>query len=78
MQSVPVQLAKAEAAIVGENLSLKEIGHCDSAGVALLLELSRRWKSKGLKLKISSAPQQLYDLVQFFELGDILDLRTSA
>ncbi len=74
MHSVPQQLALAEAAVEKDTLDLSGIIQCDSAGVAMLLELSRRWQAKGLKLRFIGAPPQLLQLTRFFELDEALGL----
>lgn len=55
-------------------LDLAAVTQCDSAGVALLLELQRRAHKKGSTLRFINAPQQLRDLAGFFGIGSVLDL----
>lgn len=53
-------------------LDLGTVTHCDSAGAALLLELQRSARSKGLSLKFVNAPRQLRELAAFFGLEAVL------
>ena len=53
-------------------LDLSGVSNADSAGLALLLELSRRSKAKGLHLSIRGANEQIMQLARFFGLDQIL------
>ena len=69
---VPQLLAQAEALGADGTLDLGGVGNADSAGLALLLELSRRSKARGRQLSIRGANQQIVQLAQFFGLDKIL------
>jgi len=67
---VPQQLRQAEALIAGGSLDLSRVSRADSAGLALLLELSRR--SRPATLVIRGANEQVLQLSRFFGLDKIL------
>ena len=69
---VPQLLAQAQALGIGGVLDLGGVSNADSAGLALLLELSRRSKAKGLHLSIRGANEQIVQLARFFGLDQIL------
>jgi len=69
---VPQLLAQAHALGIGGVLDLSGVSNADSAGLALLLELSRRSKAKGLHLSIRGANEQIVQLARFFGLDQIL------
>jgi phospholipid transport system transporter-binding protein len=69
---VPQLLAQAQALSAGGKLDLSGVSNADSAGLALLLELSRRSKAKGLHLSIRGANEQIVQLARFFGLDQIL------
>ena len=69
---VPQLLAQAQALGIGGVLDLSGVSNADSAGLALLLELSRRSKAKGLHLSIRGANEQIVQLARFFGLDQIL------
>ena len=75
MQSVPEQLKRSASLISGGVLDLSGITQADSAGVAFLLELTRRAASKGGSIRFTGAPKQLLELTRFFELDEAIDLR---
>ena len=66
---VPRQLRQAQELIAGGSLDLSRVSRADSAGLALLLELTRR--SHGA-LKIRGASEQVRQLARFFGLEQIL------
>ena len=78
MQSVPDQLKLADRLIGDGVVDLSGITQADSAGVAFLLELSRRAAAQGRKLRFIGAPLQLLELSRFFELEEALDLKGTA
>ena len=55
-------------------LDLSGVTRVDSAGLALLLELSRTARAGGRELKLSGAPEQLRRLAGFFGLSPLLAL----
>lgn len=67
---VPQQLRQAEALIAGGSLDLSRVSRADSAGLALLLELSRRSRSRPLVIR--GANEQVLQLSRFFGLDKIL------
>ena len=70
-------LAQSEDWLAGGrplSLDLGGVTRCDSAGLALLLELSRRCRDSGAQLQLSNAPQQLRKLLSFYRLDDLLTL----
>ncbi len=69
---VPQLLPQAESLGAGGVLDLSGVDQVDSAGLALLLELSRRCKAKGGNLKIRGARPQVVRLAQFFGIDQIL------
>ncbi|WP_043114169.1 STAS domain-containing protein [Solimonas soli] len=70
--------ARAEALAARDTIDLSAVTQCDSAGVALLLELRRAAQRKGRGLQFVNAPAQLRGLVAFFGLDAILGLGTGA
>ena len=69
---VPQWLAQAAALSANDTLDLSRVTRADSAGLALLLELTRRAKARGAVLKLRGAPDQVIDLARFFGLQAIL------
>lgn len=69
---VPALYAQADALGQTSPLDLSRVTRADSAGLALLLEISRRASARGLELKLTGAPQQLTALATFFGLGAVL------
>lgn len=70
--SVPSWLARADALIADGRLDLSGVRRADSAGLALLLELSRRAKQRGQTLTLQGANPQVTGLAAFFGLEGIL------
>lgn len=69
---VPQLLAQAEALGADGILDLSGVSNADSAGLALLLEVSRRSKARGKQLSIRGANGQIVQLARFFGLEKIL------
>ena len=69
---VPRLLAQAQTLSAGGVLDLAGVTHADSAGLALLLELSRHCKTGGGNLSIRGASPQILQLAHFFGLDQIL------
>lgn len=69
---VPQWLAQAATLSASDTLDLSRVTRADSAGLALLLELTRRAKARGAVLKLHGAPDQVVDLARFFGLQSIL------
>lgn len=74
LASVPGRLAEADALARAGTLDLSGITHADSAGLAFLLELTRRARTAGTPLQLTGLPAQLRSLVNFFELDTLLPL----
>lgn len=69
---VSAVLTRSDDIIAGGGLDLSEVESIDSAGVALLLELTRRARAQGKDLPIRGASRQVVDLVTFFRLKSLL------
>lgn len=76
--SVPRLLDGADALITGAQLDLSGVSKADSAGVAFLLELTRRAKRAGRTITFVGAPPQVRDLIRFFDLESALQLNSPA
>lgn len=71
--TVPYFLAHAEALLDGGALDLRGVTHADSAGLALLLELTRRQRARdGSQLRLVGAQRRLERLAKFFGLDAVL------
>ena len=53
-------------------VDLQAVDYVDSAGLALLLELTRRAKSEGATLRLTGASEQLRRLTKFFGIDALL------
>lgn len=62
------------AAAGTQEIDLGGVTRCDSAGLSLLLELSRRARAKGAQLKVLNAPAQLRELLDFYRLNELFTL----
>ena len=65
-------LDSADAMISKDILDVSGVTRCDSAGIALLLELQRRAKCRGRTLKFAGANEQLSQLIRSYALNGIL------
>lgn len=65
-------LGRADALSAGPTLDLSQVTRADSAGLALLLELTRRARAQGRELHLVAPPPQLLQLARFFGLDGIL------
>lgn len=74
VESVPALLGQADALARCGTLDLSQVGNADSAGVAFLLELTRRARRAGQPLQLTGAGPQLRRLVAFFGLESALQL----
>ncbi len=72
--TVPAVLAQADSLVAAGVLDLATVTRADSAGVSLLLELSRRAQKRGVQLRITGANEQIRSLLKFFGLDGILTL----
>jgi phospholipid transport system transporter-binding protein len=72
------QLERGRAALADGagtlELDLSGITRSDSAGLALLLELTRLARVRGRELRVSGAPEQLRRLAEFFGVATLLSL----
>lgn len=57
-----------------DRIDLSAVTQCDSAGIALLLELQRRAQRSGKALCFTGAPPALRDLLRFFGIDKMLTL----
>lgn len=69
---VPHWLAQADTLAAATVLDLSRITRTDSAGLALLLELTRRARQNGQTLSLKAPPAQLRQLAGFFGLDGVL------
>jgi phospholipid transport system transporter-binding protein len=70
--TIPQLLGQADALAGSGTLDLSAVTNADSAGVALLLELTRRARRQGRELAFAGAGAQVKRLVAFFELESAL------
>jgi phospholipid transport system transporter-binding protein len=75
---VPALLPRVRAEIESGDgpveLDLAGVTRVDSAGLALLLELTRAARRRGRDLRCTGAPEQLRRLADFFGLAPLLAL----
>jgi len=71
-EGTPAVLAQAKRYIDAGRVDLSGIGRVDSAGVALLLELTRRARAAGKTLQFVQAPAKLVTLATFFGVDAFL------
>jgi phospholipid transport system transporter-binding protein len=76
--SVPRLLQQADTLASDPRLDLSGVSKADSAGIAFLLELTRRAKRGGRTLTIAGAPAQVRDLIRFFDLESALTIDSAA
>lgn len=55
-------------------VDLAQVGRCDSAGVALLVEWLRQAQSRGLTLTFVNIPAQMRAIIQVADLEDVLPI----
>lgn len=72
--TVSGHLRQATALLADETLDLSGLTRCDSAGVALLLELQKRAAAGGKALRFKGASPQLQELAHSYGLSGILAL----
>jgi len=70
--TAPALLAQADELIASGTLDLATVARADSAGISLLLELTRRAQKRGIQLKIVGANDQIRSLLKFFDLDAML------
>lgn len=69
---VPQWLEQAKTLATSGELDLSSVTRADSAGLALLLELTRRAQALGKPLQLRNPPAQLIELSRFFGLDSLL------
>jgi ABC-type transporter Mla MlaB component len=72
--SVREWLARADELASAGRIDLARVTRVDSAGAALLLELTRRAKRDGRELVFADAGQPLRSLLEFLQIDDVLEL----
>lgn len=73
---VPALVAQADGLLANPRVSLAGVVRADSAGLAFLLELTRRARARGVELAFTDAPAQLLELAHFFGLEPVLRLES--
>ncbi|HKY90281.1 MAG TPA: STAS domain-containing protein [Nevskiaceae bacterium] len=68
-------LERADELAAAGQLDLGRVEHADSAGVAFLLELTRRARSSGRDLVLANVGQDLRGLLEFLQVDDVLKLQ---
>lgn len=56
----------------GGDVSLSSIQHCDSAGLAVLLEAKKRLAKQQAALSYVDVPQQVRELADFLKVSNVL------
>lgn len=59
------------------SLDLSEVSHCDSAGLALLIEAKRICAEQNKLCKIENIPKAIYALAEFCGIDKVLELTIS-
>lgn len=76
---VPAALEKVDRALAaggGElTVDLAGVTRADSAGLALLLEVTRRARARERALSFTGMPVQLRKLAEFFGIADLLPIK---
>jgi ABC-type transporter Mla MlaB component len=67
-------LGRADALVSAGRIDLARVTRVDSAGAALLLELTRRARRDGRELVFVNAGQPLRSLLEFLQIDDVLKL----
>jgi len=65
-------LLRSDELLDGGVLDMSKVTRADSAGLALLLELTRRQRKKGSQLKLAGAQEKILRLAEFFGLDEVL------
>lgn len=74
LATLPAVLDQADGLAAAGTLDLAGVQRADSAGIALLLELTRRAAAQGRPLALSGVQPQLRGLIEFFELESALSI----
>ena len=72
---MPEWLGRADELAAAGQLDLSGLDHADSAGVAFLLELTRRAKASGRDLVLTHVAQDFRSLLEFLQVDDVLKLQ---
>ena len=72
---VAALLGQADALASAPALDLAAVQRADSAGIALLLELTRRARRQGRALHLRNASQQLREMAAFFGVDSLLSFQ---
>lgn len=67
-------LPRADELAAAGRIDLGRVTRVDSAGAALLLELTRRARGSGRELVFANAGQPLRSLLEFLQIDDVLKL----
>ncbi|MEQ1440212.1 STAS domain-containing protein [Fontimonas sp. SYSU GA230001] len=70
------EFARIDTLATAGSLDLSAVAQVDSAGVALLLEIARRARQRGLAIELRNPPEQLRGLVTFFGVAGMLGIPT--
>lgn len=73
-ETVPDWLRKADELAASGAVDLAGVTRVDSAGVAFLLELTRRASKAGNELALVNASSELRSLLEFLEIDGVLKL----
>jgi len=71
-------LQRSDELLDGGVLDMSKVTRADSAGLALLLELTRRQRAKGSQLKLVGAQEKIVRLAEFFGLDEVLHFETAT
>lgn len=71
-------LEHSESLLDGGVLDMSRVTQADSAGLALLLELTRRQRARGSELKLVGADPKIVRLAEFFGLEEVLRFENSG
>ncbi len=71
-------LDRSNELLDGGVLDLSRVSRADSAGLALLLELTRRQRARGSNLKLVRADPKIVRLAEFFGLDGVLQFEGDA
>ena len=71
-------LERSDELLDGGVLDMSRVTRADSAGLALLLELTRRQRAKGSELKLVSADPRIVRLAEFFGLEEVLRFQSNG
>jgi phospholipid transport system transporter-binding protein len=71
-------LQRSDELLDGGVLDMSQVTRADSAGLALLLELTRRQRKKGSPLKLVGTHEKIVRLAEFFGLDEVLNFEPAA